>query len=104
MPFPGILGGFKTRQKQFFCIFLELEKKSKKKFSRKNRFYRKNWRFFADFFSLDFSIPISFLAPPKSAIFLSIVIIGLMKIFYTLRTLSILIMMRHGNTFGSVKV
>ena len=29
--FPGILGGFETRQKQFFCIFLESGKKSKKK-------------------------------------------------------------------------
>ena len=87
MPFSGILGGFETRQKQFFCIFLESGKKSKKKnfqeksvfigksrfFSEKNRFlsekigfYRKNQRFFADFFFPDFSTAKSFPGPPKS--------------------------------------
>ena len=48
--FPGILGGFETRQKQFFCIFLESGKKSKKKnFQEKSvkiGFFRKKSVFF----------------------------------------------------------
>ena len=96
MPFPGILGGFETRQKQFFAYFWSQEKNQKKKFSRKNRFLSVKIGFFSGknrflseksaifrrfFFFSDFSIPISFPAPskfdfspknrPKSAIFLS---------------------------------
>ena len=67
VPFPGILGGFETHQKQFFAYFWSQEKNQKKKnFQEKSVFIRKNRRFFADFFFSDFSIPISFLAPPKS--------------------------------------
>ena len=93
--------GSKPVRSKFF-IFLEPRKKSEIFFSRKNRdfsvkigkhrylsenigFYQKNRRFFADFFISDFSIPISFPAPPKSdispknrpksAIFLSMVIV-----------------------------
>ena len=89
MPFPGILGGFETCQKQFFTYFWSQEKNKKKNFQeksvfiRKIGFYQKNRRFFTDFFFSDFSIPISFPAPPKSdfspknrpksAIFLSMV-------------------------------
>ena len=73
MPFPGILGGFETRQKQFFAYFWSQEKNQKKKISRKIGFfwgkigfYRKNRRFFADFFFFDFSTAKSFPGPPKS--------------------------------------
>ena len=39
MPFPGILDGFETPQKQFFAYFWSQEKNKKKiKISRKNRF------------------------------------------------------------------
>ena len=89
--FPGILGGFETRQKQFFCIFLESGKNSKKKkfqeksvfigknrfFSGKNRFfsekigfYRKNRRFFADFFFFQF-FHCSFFSRPADIRFFS---------------------------------
>ena len=75
----GILGGSKPIRRYFF-IFLELRKKSKKKISSKNRvfsekigilsgkigIYRKNQRFFFDFFSSDFSTRKSFPAPPKT--------------------------------------
>ena len=85
--FPGILGGFETRQKQFFCIFLESGKKSKKKkiqeksvfigknrfFSGKNRFFFGKNRFLSEksaifrrFFFPDFSTTISFPGPPIS--------------------------------------
>ena len=85
--FPGILGGFETRQKQFFCIFLESGKKSKKKnfqeksvFIGKNRFFRGKIGFFQKksvffgkigdfspiFFFSDFSTAISFPGPPIS--------------------------------------
>ena len=77
----GILGGFKTHQKQIFHIFGTKEK-IRNFFSKKNRdfsekigilsgnigIYRKNRRFFADFFISDFFILISFPAPPKSDI------------------------------------
>ena len=73
--------GSKPVRSKFF-IFLEPEKKSEIFFPRKNRdfsvkigilsgnigFYRKNRRFFADFFISDFFISISFPAPPKSDI------------------------------------
>ena len=72
MSLPGIFGGFETRQKQSFHIFGNREK-IRNFFSRKNRYlsekigiYRKNRRFFSDFFTPDFSIPKSFPAPPKS--------------------------------------
>ena len=41
MPLPGIFGGFETGQKQFFYIFGAKGKNTKKKNSRKNRFFRK---------------------------------------------------------------
>ena len=79
MPLPGILGGFETYQKQFFHIFGAREKikifffLEKSGFFGKYRYlsekigiYRKNRRFFFDFFTPDFSIPKSFPAPPKS--------------------------------------
>ena len=56
-----------------FCIFLESGKNQKKKFPgkigffwRKIGFYRKNRRFFTDFFFSDFSTAKSFPGPPKS--------------------------------------
>ena len=118
-------GWVRNPSEAIFCIFLESGKKSKKKkfqeksvfigknrfFSEKNRvlsekigFYRKNRRFFADFFS-DFSIPISFPAPPKSdfspknrpksAIFLSMVLLWEMVSIYAFGKMS------HAQLFGS---
>ena len=62
----GILDGFETCQKQFFHIFGAREKIRKIFFQEKISFYRKNRRFFSDFFYFRFSIPKSFSAPPKS--------------------------------------
>ena len=76
----GIFGGFETRHEQIFHTFLEPRKKSEIFFSRKNRdflekigilsgnigIYRKNRRFFSDFFTSDFSTRKSFPAPPKT--------------------------------------
>ena len=39
MPFPGILGGFEIRQKQFFAYFWSQEKNQKKKFPGKIVFF-----------------------------------------------------------------
>ena len=55
MPFSGILGGFKTRQKQFFAYFWS-QKKNKKKIPGK----------IGDFLFSDFSTAKSFSDPPKS--------------------------------------
>ena len=87
MPFPGILGGFETRQKQFFAYFWSQEKNQKKIFSRKNRFLSVKIGFFGEksvfigknrflseksaifrrfFFFSDFSTAKSFPGPPKS--------------------------------------
>ena len=69
--------GSKPVRSNFF-IFLEPGKKSEIFFRKILVFYRKNRRFFSDFFTSDFSIPKSFPAPPKSdfssksAIFLSL--------------------------------
>ena len=86
MSLSGILGGFETRQKQFFHIFGTREKirnfffQEKSGFFGKNRYfigkyryllenigiYRKNQRFFVDFLPSDFSTAKSFPGPPKS--------------------------------------
>ena len=61
MQFLGILGGFKTRQKQFFAYFWS----QKQTFGEKLVFIGKIGDFSPIFFP-DFSIPISFPVPPKS--------------------------------------
>ena len=82
-------GWVRNPSEAIFCIFLESGKKSKKNFPGKIGFYRKKSVFigkigdFSPIFFPYFSIPISFLAPPKSdfslknrsksAIFLSMV-------------------------------
>ena len=58
VPFPGILGGFETRQKQFFAYFWSQEKNQKKEiFQEISVFIGKNQRFFTDFFFFRFFHP-----------------------------------------------
>ena len=64
MPFPGILGGFETRQKQFFAYFWSQEKNKKKKFFQeksifigKNRFLSEKSAIFLRFFFFRFFHP-----------------------------------------------
>ena len=72
MQFPSILGGFETRQKQFFAYFLSQEKNQKKNsrknwfFSGENRFLSEKSAIFRRFFFSEFSTAKSFLGPPKS--------------------------------------
>ena len=58
--------GSKPVRSNFLHIFGVRKKIKKKKFPGKIGFYRKNRRFFADFFFPDFSIAKSFPGPPKS--------------------------------------
>ena len=84
MPLPTILDGFDSLQKQLFSYFWSQGKKSKisdnigffgkyRGFSGKYRAFSgnieksaKNLRFFADFFTNDFSFPKSFPTQPKT--------------------------------------
>ena len=60
-------GSVRNPSKTIFCIFLESGKKSKKKkFQEKSVFIGKIGDFSLIFFFSNFSIPISFPAPPKS--------------------------------------
>ena len=65
MPFPSILGGFETNQKQFFEIFEAKEQKGK---TVKNWKYRKKSEIIEKNRTKEISVEISYRSPPISDI------------------------------------